>query len=473
MPKEHKTIFGTTEKSNFILNMKVATTYKIQRVLIIIAVALIVLGGAVWLFSGQSSNYIGMGLLACGAFACGLWYAISVWKTSTPILKNKSFYIIIAMAIIALLSTLDSWSKLTSLYGNQGRFEGIIALISYLLLFLGGTIIYNKKNVSVILDAVVAAGVVNCLIALMQKAGMVYTPFNFLYSTAEENLYLPGGLVGSPIFLATLIVLINSVALFGACFDENKKRKIFYGIALVLFAVVAPLTNSLIAIIGMPLSYILILIFAIVKKDKTSLIKCVVYLAMCAVSFVVFAMTGAFAIRDLPIAFQDGYYFLFVSGSYSKNLADGASLYDMGYDIARNILTDFSGDTHYWLFGTGPDCLGFPQFIGNKYRDLTVVPNSLDKIYNQYLNLACSQGIFALISYVALIALSLKKGVMNIKKFFAENDWCSVAVLISVIVYSVIMLFGVSTIYVAPFFWLMLGLLNADFHDGEKAPKRK
>ena len=254
MSKEHKTIFGTTENSNFILNMKIATTYKIQKILIAISIVMIVLGGAVWLFSGQKSNYIGMGMLACGAFATGLWYAISVWKTYTPILKNKSFYIITGLALIAILSTLDSWSKIQSLYGNSGRFEGIIAIISYFLLFLGATIIYEKKSISFILDMVVGAGVLNAVIASLQKLRVISTAFRYLFPTVEENVYIPTGLVGSPVFLATLLVLVNSVALFGALFDESKKRKAFYGFAVVLFAVVAPLTDSLVAFIGIPLS---------------------------------------------------------------------------------------------------------------------------------------------------------------------------------------------------------------------------
>ncbi len=473
MSKEHKTIFGTTEKSNFILNMKIATTYKIQKILIAISIVMIVLGGAVWLFSGQKSNYIGMGMLACGAFATGLWYAISVWKTYTPILKNKSFYIIIALAIIAILSTLDSWSKIQSLYGNSGRFEGVIAIISYFLLFLGATVIYEKKSISFILDMIVGAGVLNAVIAALQKLHIVSVPFRHLFSTAEENLYLPSGLVGSPIFLATLLVLINSVALFGTLFDENKKRKIVYGFAVVLFAVVAPFTDSIVAFIGIPLSYIIIFIFAVIRKEKSAVVRCIIYMIMTAFSFVTLTVTGVVGIKDLSIAFQDGYYYLFISGPYSRNMAEGKGLYEMGFDIAKKILMDSSMDTHYWLLGTGPDCLNFPQLIGEKYFDLSVVPNSLDKIYNQYLNLACSQGVFALIGYIAVIALSLKKGLSDIGYFFKENNWQKSALTISVIVYAVITMFSVSTIYVAPFFWIMAGLLNADFHDAEKAPKRK
>ena len=314
MSKKHNTIFGTTEKSNFILNMKMSTTYKIERILLVISVALMILGGAVWLFSGQSSNYIGMAFLACGAFATGLWYAISVWKTRTPILKNKSFFLIMGLALIATLSTLDSWSKVQSLYGNSGRFEGIIALISYFLLFLGATIIYEKKSINLILDTIVITGVLNAIIALLQKTGLVYTPFQFLFSTAEENVFLPSGLVGSPIFLATLLVLINSVALFGTLFDENKKRNILYGFAVVLFVVVAPLTNSLVAFIGMPLSFIAVLIFAIFRKEKSAIIRCIIYMIMTAISFVTLTLTGVVGIKDLSIAFQDGYYFLFISG---------------------------------------------------------------------------------------------------------------------------------------------------------------
>ena len=473
MSKKHNTIFGTTEKSNFILNMKMSTTYKIEKILLVISVALIVLGGAVWLFSGQKSNYIGMGMLACGAFATGLWYAISVWKTRTPILKNKSFFIIIGIALITLLSTLDSWSKVQSLYGNSGRFEGIIALFSYLLLFLGATIIYEKKSISLILDAIVIAGVANALIALLQKIKAIPTPFKHLFSTAEENMYLPSGLVGSPIFLATLLVLINSIALFGALFDENKKRTILYGFAVVIFVIVAPLTDSLVAFIGMPLSFIAVLIFAIFRKEKVAIIKGAVYTLMCAVSITALTLTGVVAIKDLSSAFQDGYYYLFISGPYSKTISDGKGLYEMGFEIAKKILGDFSMDTHYWLLGTGPDCLGFPQFINEKYYDLTVLPNSLDKIYNQYLNLACSQGIFALIGYIAVIALSLKKGLSKAGTFFKENNWHTAALTVSVIVYAVVTMFSVSTIYVAPFFWIMAGLLNADFHDADKVEPRK
>lgn len=472
MSKKHNTIFGTTEKSNFILNMKMSTTYKIEKIILVISVVLIILGGAVWLFSGQKSNYIGMGMLACGAFATGLWYAISVWKTRTPILKNKSFFIIIGLAVIAILSTLDSWSKVQSLYGNSGRFEGIIALLSYLLLFLGATIIYEKKSIGLILDAIVIAGGANAVIALLQKIQIVTIPFRHLFSTAEENMFIPSGLVGSPIFLATLLVLVNSVALFGALFDENKKRNIFYGFAVVLFVVVAPLTNSLVAFIGMPLSFIAVLIFAIFKKEKVAIIRGIVYTIMCAISITALTLTGVAGIKDLSIAFQDGYYFLFISGPYSRTAADGAGLYQMGFDIAKKILGDFSMDTHYWLLGTGPDCLGFPQFITEKYFDLTVVPNSLDKIYNQYLNLACSQGIFALIGYVAVIALSLKKGLSKIRTFFKENNWHTQALVVSVIVYAVVTMFSVSTIYVSPFFWIMAGLLNADFHDADKVEPR-
>lgn len=473
MSKKHNTIFGTTEKSNFILNMKMSTTYKIEKIILVISVVLIILGGAVWLFSGQKSNYIGMGMLACGAFATGLWYAISVWKTRTPILKNKSFFIIIGLAVIAILSTLDSWSKVQSLYGNSGRFEGIIALLSYLLLFLGATIIYEKKSIGLILDAIVIAGGANAVIALLQKIQIVTIPFRHLFSTAEENMFIPSGLVGSPIFLATLLVLVNSVALFGTLFDENKKRNIFYGFAVVLFVVVAPLTNSLVAFIGMPLSFIAVLIFAIFKKEKVAIIRGIVYTIMCAISITALTLTGVAGIKDLSIAFQDGYYYLFISGPYSRTAADGAGLYQMGFDIAKKILGDFSMDTHYWLLGTGPDCLGFPQFITEKYFDLTVVPNSLDKIYNQYLNLACSQGIFALIGYVAVIALSLKKGLSKIRTFFKENNWHTQALVVSVIVYAVVTMFSVSTIYVSPFFWIMAGLLNADFHDADKVEPRK
>lgn len=465
MPKEHKTIFGTTEKSNFILNMTLDGMYKIIRVMTIITIILISVAGGLWLFTGKEFAYMGLAMLTLGGFACALWFGISVWKSSTPFYKNVSYFIVIALAVLAIISTLLSYSVATSFFGNQGRSEGLLAIVSYLALFLFATMFGSVKDIKKIFDVIIGIGVVNCIVAFLQRGGVIYTPFRNLFSTMKENVFLPSGFVGSPIFLATLIVICTGLALIGACFDNNSARRIYYIISVGLFAAAAPLTHSLIAVVGMSCVFVLALILLALRSvktksgiDKNNLIKCPVgRFVICAVLFLVFgAAVGwadGFSILDRDIAWHDGFYNLFVSGMLSSVYEDG--LYETGVRIALDAIS------RHPLEGTGPDCLWAPQIVGQKYLDITVLPNSLEKPYNDYLYLAATRGVPSLLLYIGLIVISIKRAFGSFKAFItSEDNWYIAAVITSVIAYLVVMTFGVSTIYIAPFFWILLGILN-------------
>lgn len=464
MPKEHKTIFGTTEKSNFILNMTLDTMYKIIRVMLVISMGLSVAAGGLWLFTGKLYAYMGLAMLTFSGFACALWFGISVWKSSTPFYKNISYFMAIALAILAIISTLLSYSKATSLFGNQGRFEGLLAIVSYIALFLFATMIGSALDAKKIIDVIIAVGLINAVVAALQRFGVLYTPFKSLFSTMKENVFLPTGFVGSPIFLATLLVICLALAMNGACFDASLRRRIYYYVSTGIFAAVLPLTHSLIAMLGAGLVLIITLGIVIVRavKTKEKLEKNLFanptgrFILSAVILMVFVAAVGwadKFSLLDRDIAWHDSFFYLFISGMLSNSYDGG--LYETGWNIALDAIS------RHPLEGTGPDCLWAPQIIGQKYLDITVLANSLERPYNDYLHVAATRGIPSLVIYLALIILSIKRAFGSFKAFVTSSEnWYIPAMITAVIAYLVVIFFGVSTIYVAPYFWILLGIMN-------------
>ena len=79
----------------------------------------------------------------------------------------------------------------------------------------------------------------------------------------------------------------------------------------------------------------------------------------------------------------------------------------------------------------------------------------IDKAHNEYLQIAATIGIPAMIVYLAFLAqiLSSQK-----KKIFKDN--ATFILVIPIISYIVQAFFNISTIGVAPIFWALLGLLQ-------------
>lgn len=113
------------------------------------------------------------------------------------------------------------------------------------------------------------------------------------------------------------------------------------------------------------------------------------------------------------------------------------------------------------MLGCGPDNLKKGLFISCKYeaikfylRNHTVV----DKAHNEYLNIAATIGVPALILYLTFLSLILLPKLKNKSKL----NYIFVLVIISYLAQA---FFNISTIGVAPLFWMILGLSDNQYID--------
>ncbi len=109
------------------------------------------------------------------------------------------------------------------------------------------------------------------------------------------------------------------------------------------------------------------------------------------------------------------------------------------------------------LLGGGPDTLAdrIGVIFETVKEDGTVKRASIDAAHNEYLNIAVSQGIPALIVYLAALCCSVLRYIKS-----RGVDPVATAFAAGVICYSIQAFFGISIFISAPYFWIIWALLE-------------
>lgn len=112
--------------------------------------------------------------------------------------------------------------------------------------------------------------------------------------------------------------------------------------------------------------------------------------------------------------------------------------------------------SHLWL-GTGPDTMIYAGIEPFTRYDETfgLIVSRIDTAHSEYLNILFHQGIFALLAYLAMLILALKKWVLGDRR-----DAVTAMLGSAVFCYCIQAFFGFSVCITAPFFWLALALLE-------------
>ena len=156
-----KTLFGTTEKSNFILNMKPAALQKLTGIMLMICIIVPQIGN--FFIAGLDGNSALLGtFLYLSGFGSILVFIIAMLKKEQTFKENPSYWLIIFMAVWAFASyysvvisanaTFDHAFAAelvsTAMLGEYGRYEGLLSIFAYFGIFLLATTLKNRKTVT-------------------------------------------------------------------------------------------------------------------------------------------------------------------------------------------------------------------------------------------------------------------------------------------------------------------------------------
>lgn len=476
--KENKTIFNTTEKSNFILNMRESTVRKGTVCALAIVPAFIYIMVVLKMFFIVEMSAFSMTLTVGGA-AAFIWLAVvQAKKTCFDKSQIMPFLLCILMFVFAFIASVLSFDFDTALSGNYGRFEGLLSITCYMGIFLLAMQIQRKRGMRIVMDVLVAAGVLNCVFALLQSIpGTFANKYSFYINLGAMQLtgvYLPSGLCTSPIFFATLLTLVCGVSVFGSCYDLNISRRVLYTISTIIFTVFAVATHTLIGVLGIGVVLFCALVLEIIRMARKSsdhyksttypIVRLLIYVAVYVSCIIMFFSSGGF--YDGGIMWADSFSYLSgVSGYYYPNTEeypdrapfDISSLREL-YGYLWSNTVEAMDKYDLWLTGSGPDCLYYTQL--KTTSEIMVENYSFDKCYNDYLYIAATRGIPSLLAYGTLLVLCIKRALGGVRAMLGakKNDfWVCGAAFAAVIGYIVIAFFNASSILVAPVFWLLLG----------------
>jgi O-antigen ligase len=478
-----KTIFGTSEKSNFILNMKPASVEKLGTVGLVAAVILPLVSGMIVSIADKIPVIIAIGTYVSG-FACLLFFLINALRGDVSIKKSLSFWSIAILAVLAFVSyysvvlkpfkglirEMNYHGTLTPLIGEYGRYEGLFVLFCYFGIALLALCIKSPETVSKVFTAFLIAGAVGGIFAVLQHIPGLGFPnaYRDLPTYAYNNVYISSGTTDNPIFYGGFVTLIFGMCAAAAVFLK-KHRLIFATVALLSFTT-GLFTSSLTSLIGSGAVIVILVIIAIIKQlsetkafkeaqtDKKSkksrktvsapgaYISAAVAIAFAAACiFLIVFFTQGIWIRDKYIAALDGVMRKMLVGSTGVNTD---SLYDLSWSGALDIIAERP------LFGVGPD--GFAAFHN-------MAANTFDTAYNDFLFTAATRGIPSLIVYIVLVIAAVVSLIKNFKNPYAP------VVLTALCAYLIQSFFNSSAVTVSPMFWLLVGLSFAPVLKSEKS----
>ncbi len=349
--------------------------------------------------------------------------------------ENKHLLIFYFLLIFSMFFALD---RTTAIVGSDIRFEGLLTLTSYYLIFLCARTVkdINKRFILIM----VITGTLISIHGIMQVYGIDPIPKN-LYYLGSSRAYSS---MGQPNHLGTYLVLIIPFTLY--LFFEKNFNLGFWLYNLMFFALLCADTRG--AWIGFFVSIPMYFVFKmrrsrITKDEKKKILYIVV--SMFVLISVYILTKNNFGTRLLSIFFD-----------LSKVAIGSENSYDAG-----------SHRIYLWgkvieliksrpLFGVGIDNLGlamkmyYEQDIISKCGLYEVV--NFSKAHNEYLHTAVTSGIPSLIVYVSLVAVIIKKSVSRIKH---SNFYLPLTA--SLVGFYVIGFFNNETINFAYLLWMFLG----------------
>jgi len=507
MNEERKHLFGSTEKSDFIVNMtegqyqKMGLIYLslVAAVMFVMSIPYYLAKGGLTIFNNGLLKYVDTSVanatcssyisyLQIALFALGfvgfLILIISATKEYFKGSENKAFLLVVLFMLFVATSTVMAYELKAAFLGRDYRYHGMLTFFSYVGLFAAASQINSRDRRKTFLDIFMVIATVNAVYGLLQIVpALVEDVPNFFYdmfiATGDSSIsyerFAADGLVHTPHALAALMTMAVGIGGAGFIFERSQTRRFIYLICTLIFTAAAIATATAPGIIGVAVVLFVLLITAVakgIKGKKTALTYAVILIVLCAIVYAIMFALDRATLYDGNIIFVDATarigasYPDTVNGGFSDR---GISVYPKMWNEGIVILKDC------WVFGSGPDCIGTDYYGTSELYNASRI-FTIDRSFNEYLDLALACGIPCLMAYLSIGFVTIKKGIKMVGSFFKNEDsWTCVGLLAAVIGYAAQANFNISIITVTPIFFIFAGLLwNRPHTESEaKGKKRK
>lgn len=390
--------------------------------------------------------------------AAGLVLLILLLASYKTLTIDKKDTIILIFLGLVFLSTFFSSNIKTSILGASIRYEGLLMFATYVCIYFCAKKYFKYEKISIF---------VNIMFAVSMLIGILGIAQYYVKTTQFYPLFGKGicSTFGNSNFFGSFISIVLPISICAFIFKGTKRGFI---LSLVMFFnMISSGTRS--AWVAFAVVGILGLLYLIAQKNRK-------YFKRAIILFVCFILIFTYLLN--------GFNFILEKLNCEKivkiNPTTQIKINQIKRDLENAKENGFSNEMgsnriEIWnmtlkligkkpILGCGPDNL-WDGLIKNcpeevcKFVKRTY--NAVDKAHNEYLQIGATLGIPALICYLTFIALILFSKI----KLTVKNRFYFI-LCITIISYLVQAFFNISTIGVAPLFWMILGLIdNKNFED--------
>lgn len=408
------------------------------------------------LYFGFNNIYLSINLLKCYWFILPIQAFIYLFCLKNRMIKINYFdYIIYLLIIVGAISSIFAINYNISIFGYVKRYEGLIVILSYYLLFLNSRVL-DKKLINKLLNILIYVGIFNCLYAILQVI------FNAPFVMKFKWCWMASGLNYNPNFFGSFMCTIGLISICMYLF--NDRRKIFYFISSIIMMIGLVLAQSTGPMIGYFFGIFILLIVLFKRKIK-------IWKDVFKIGFSLF-ITFLICVYGTDYLFNNIYKYedtdsYTIKGDIDKIVIYGCDLVNLNCDFIKerthlsnvdNITLDNISSNRFtiwkdslpiikdnWLVGVGLDNFGIAY--EKYYNDKTT-----DKVHNVYLQILVTNGIIGFIPYMIWLVMVLYCGYKN----HSNNI---IILLIPFIGYAFQAIFNISVVDVAPIFYILGGMI--------------
>ena len=352
---------------------------------------------------------------------------------------DKKDYVILAFAVLVFISTMLSSKVKISIIGEINRYEGMLAFYTYILIYFCAKKFLKYKDNKTLLNVLYGVYISISILGILQY--YIKLPTNDLYPIFNKgacgtfgNTNFMGSFIsmGIPIFIITYIIKGDKIS--------------FITSLLVFFCLIACRARS--GWVAFGIFSIILLIYLIKNKNK-KLFKRAVILVVCFIMiFMLLYLPEKSIVKQKINQVKNDVTIAKTKGLNDKLGSNRIQVWKIVIELIEK----------YPIFGVGTDNL--KKGIADNLTETSInfilrAKVSIDKAHNEYLHIAVTLGIPSLVIYLTLLCMIVFPKLKNILK--QEKTFIILSAIISYLVQA---FFNISTIGVAPLFWLALGLLD-------------
>lgn len=364
---------------------------------------------------------------------------------------DKIDKVLLIFYILIVLSTIFSIDVMKSIIGRENRYEGLLTFTVYFLTYYCAKYYFEYSKLTKIFA--ISSVCICSVIGILQYYNIfpLYYIFNIPYiSSFASSTFGNRNFFGSylsmvvPSFMALYII---------------KKQKCYLIVSLLsFFAILVSMTRS--SWVGISIASIVGIIYVIKNRSK-DIIKRTMHI------IIGFVLIFIFVLKPPQFMFN-----LFSKNTNLNSVNERIDLMRIELQIAvvdKTVASSFgSSRIEIWMMvlkviaqapvlGTGPDTLADSLFYIATTDAIDYVKKHncyVDKAHNEYLQIAATMGIPALIVYLIFLMLILIKE----KDLFKKTS--TFVLIVPIISYLVQAFFNISTIGVTPILWFIFGLIQ-------------